>query len=259
MTMNAHHQHRHRRPADGQRQLPPGAPLAPLLVRVRRGGMGGGLALGDVGGAVFLKVEVALFRVLHGLHAGACRRCMPRFKGLLRPGCGRDGAVVQAPGAVARQVFADAQRALALGVVGHVDDAAGVLPHGAADQEAAVVEQRAGQTAGSAARRRGNRGRSGGRRRGRRDPQSSTCTCFHMPWGSLLRVQAVRDGLLRPREHFFDCAGAVERANAPRLPGPQAVVGRAQAALEGRALGFDAVGVAVRAWRAPALPPSSTP
>ena len=138
-----HHQHGHRRAADDQRQLPPGAALA-LLFRLAVSGAGGGLALGDVGGAVLLKVKVALFRVLHGLDAGL-EALHAALEGLLGPGHGRDGAVVQAAGAVARQVFADAQRGLALGVVGHVDDAAGVLPHGAPDEEAAVVEQRAGQ------------------------------------------------------------------------------------------------------------------
>ena len=138
-----HHQHRQRRAADDQRQLLFGTPLA-LFLLAAAGGVGGGLALGDVGGAVLLKVEVALFRVFHGLHAGA-QALHALFKGVLRAGHGRDGAVVQAAGAVARQVFADAQRALALGIVGHVDDAGGVLPHGAADEKAAVVEQRAGQ------------------------------------------------------------------------------------------------------------------
>ena len=137
-----HRQHSQRRAADDQRHLPPGTALALLLFGV--GSVGGGLALGDVGGAVLLKVEVALFRVFHGLDAGL-EALHAALKGLLGAGRGGDGAVVEALGAVARQVFADAQRGLALGVVGHVDDAAGVLPHGAAHEEAAVVEQRAGQ------------------------------------------------------------------------------------------------------------------
>ena len=81
----------------------------------------------------------------------------------------------------------------------------GVLPHGAAHEKAAVDGAACRAEAVSAARRRGNRGRSGGRCRGRRDPQSSTCTCFRMPWGSLLRVQAVRDGAAASARTLLRC------------------------------------------------------
>ena len=141
----SHHQHGHRRAADDQRPLARGTAFA-FLPGSGAGGRGvrGGLALGDIGGAIFLKIEVALFGVFHGLNTGL-QALHALFKGVLSPGHGRHGAIVQAPGAVARQIFADAQRRLALGIVGHIDDAAGILPHGPSDQEAAVVEHGAGQ------------------------------------------------------------------------------------------------------------------
>ena len=137
-----HHQHAHGRAADDQRPLACGAALA-LFLLPRRGARGG-FALGDVGCAVFLEVKMALFGVLHGFDAGV-EALHAAFEGVLLPRRGHDRAVVQTPGAVARQVFADAQRRLALGVKGHVDDAAGVLPDGPAHEKAIVVQERAGQ------------------------------------------------------------------------------------------------------------------
>ena len=82
--------------------------------------------------------------ILHALHAGA-ELLHALVELILLSGDGRDGAVVQALGAVAGQVFAQAQLVFALGVEGRVDDAGGVLAQGAAHQEPVVIHQRARQ------------------------------------------------------------------------------------------------------------------
>ena len=101
-------------------------------------------SLGDVGGAVLLKEEVALARVFHALDAGA-QLLQSLFKLILHAGDGHDGAVRQPLGAVARQIFAQAQFVFALGVKRGVDDARRVLPQRAPHEEALMIDQRTGQ------------------------------------------------------------------------------------------------------------------
>jgi hypothetical protein len=104
----------------------------------------GVLALGDVSRAVFFKIEVTLTGILHAFHAGA-QLAHTGFEGVLHAGDWHNAAVVEALGAVAGQVFADADGAAALGIQRGVYDAAAVLAQGAAQQEAVAVHGRAGQ------------------------------------------------------------------------------------------------------------------
>ena len=117
-------------------------------ILARGGGSGcrgcAGLALGDIGGAVFLKIEVALLGILHAFHAGA-ELAHALFKLVLAVCGGHDGTVVEPFGAVAGQVFAQAHFIFALGIERRIDDAGGVLTEGAAHEEPVVVHQRAGQ------------------------------------------------------------------------------------------------------------------
>ena len=139
------HQHRH---GDAHEQQYPSAAAFLFLLRLlgglRRGGRGGGFALGDVRRAVFFKEEMALARVFHALHAGA-QLLDAGLKFILFTRHGHHGAVVQALGAVPGQVFADAQLVFPLGIIGGIHDAGSVLAQRAADQEAVMIHQRSRQ------------------------------------------------------------------------------------------------------------------
>ena len=139
------HQHHGGRDADVERDLLAMIGLVHVVVGfVLAGGGRAVLALGDVSRAVFFKIEVALLGVLHALHAGA-QLLHAGLEGVLHAGDGHDGAVVQALGAVAGQVFADADGAAALGVQRGVHDAARILAQRAAHQKAVAVHQAARQ------------------------------------------------------------------------------------------------------------------
>ena len=141
------HQHHGGRDADVERD-----PLAMIglvvcvvhVAAVRCGCTRAVLALGDVSRAVFFKIEVALLRILHALHAGA-QLFHAGVEGVLHAGHGNHRAVVQALGAVAGQVFADADGSAALGVQRGVHDAARILAQRAAHQKAVAVHQAARQ------------------------------------------------------------------------------------------------------------------
>ena len=115
-----------------------------FVVLIGSGGDSGALALGDIGGAVFFKIEMALLGILNALHAGA-ELAHALVEGVLTSGGGHDGTVVESLGAVAGQIFAQAHFVFALGIEGCIDDAGGVLSEGAAHEESVVVHQRAGQ------------------------------------------------------------------------------------------------------------------
>ena len=139
------HQHHGGRDADVERDLFAVIGLVHVVVGlVLAGGSCAVLALGDVSRAVFFKIEVALLRILHALHAGAQ---LPHagLEGVLHAGDGNHRAVVQALGAVAGQVFADADGAAALGVQRGVHDATRILAQRAAHQKAVAVHQAARQ------------------------------------------------------------------------------------------------------------------
>ena len=141
---DGHHQHHCGRDGDGEYDLL--FVVALVLVHILRSGAarGGIFALGDVSRAVFFEIEVALAGILHALHAGA-QFFHAGVEGVLHARDGHDRAVVEALGAVAGQVFADADHAAALGVHGGIDDTARILAQGAPHQKAVVVDQRAGQ------------------------------------------------------------------------------------------------------------------
>ena len=107
-------------------------------------GSRGGLALGNIARAVFLKEEVTLAGILHVLHAGA-QPFKTRFKLVLHARHGHHRAVVQALGAIPGQVFADAQAVFLLRIKSRIDDARGILAQGASHQKAAVIDLRPGQ------------------------------------------------------------------------------------------------------------------
>ena len=116
-----------------------------LLILIGIGGSGSSApALGDIGGAVFFKIEMALLGVLYALHAGA-ELAHALVEGVLTSGGGHDGTVVESLGAVAGQIFAQAHFIFALGIEGCIDDAGGILTESAAHEETFVIHQRAGQ------------------------------------------------------------------------------------------------------------------
>ena len=100
--------------------------------------------LRQIARAVFLK-EHAPARALLGLRAAA-QLFQPFFKGgAIGALAQRDCAVVLAPGQAARQIFADAQPGLGLGVPGRVHHALGVLAQRAPHHKPAARKQRAGR------------------------------------------------------------------------------------------------------------------
>ena len=108
---------------------------------IRRGGV---FALRDVRRAVFFKVEMALAGIIYAFHAGA-KLFHARFKGVLHARDGHDRAIIRALRAAAGQIFADADRAAALGIHRDIYDAVCILTQRAADQKAIVVYRRARQ------------------------------------------------------------------------------------------------------------------
>ena len=137
------------RRADGdiEHRAAPAARLFQFILQIiilgiaRRGGV---FALRDVRRAVFFKVEMALAGIIYAFHAGA-ELFHARFKGVLHARDGHDRAIVRALRAAAGQIFANADRAAALGIHRDIHDAVCILTQRAADQKAIVVYQRARQ------------------------------------------------------------------------------------------------------------------